>query len=243
LLPFLEQNAISNAWDDSEFSFGPRNASLASQRLSILNCPSSPADKVLESGAIKFGAGPSIGLDIWHADYAGNGFADNRNLDDQSARGMFGVAIETFYLESIKHSDVLDGHSTTILYWESFGGAFFRRNGNVLLQSSFDTYPAMGLILVARDHSGVAHAFPFSTVATIKSYLGAWAGLRVAGLANQDVKAINWENRGMEPFSMHSGSCTFAFVDGRVQNLSEQIERKVLVGLCTRNGNEVVLPE
>ena len=244
LLPFLEQTAIANAWDDREYSFGPKNSKLAAQRLSILNCPSSTANQILQSGAMKFGSVAVSGLDLWYADYAGNANSNDHVIGNQQiTRGMFAISIETFSLNRVKHSDVVDGTSNTILYWESLGGAWFNRRSSKLLQSTFDSYPAMGLIVVVRDRSGVPQAYPFATVATIKSYLGAWAGFRVGGLAQAGVRPINWENRSMEPFSLHTGSFTIGFVDGQVQNVSEQIDREVLVGLSTRDGHETAYLE
>ena len=68
---------------------------------------------------MKFGSVAVSGLDLWYADYAGNANSNDHVIGNQQiTRGMFAISIETFSLNRVKHSDVVDGTSNTILYWE-----------------------------------------------------------------------------------------------------------------------------
>jgi prepilin-type processing-associated H-X9-DG protein len=51
----------------------------------------------------------------------------------------------------------------------------------------------------------------------------------------------HWSDTGFSSF--HSGGCHFAFADGHVQFLSEEIAIDVLHALVTRAGNEITSGE
>jgi prepilin-type N-terminal cleavage/methylation domain-containing protein/prepilin-type processing-associated H-X9-DG protein len=224
LLPYLDQQPLSNRYDWNVPWFDTVNQPVVNTQLSIWQCPSAPggriqdgmSDTVMPPPQEKFPGTAACG------DYAGMGVVDKGlaqgGLIDPPGgpRDVRGNYEGVFPINASRRlADILDGPSYTILIAECAGRPQLWRTGNTV----------DGLVL-----SG-----------------GPWAsrnllwgrGATADGTAFFGPCAVNCTN-DREVYSFHRGGANVALADGHVRFLSTSIDIRVFAKLVTRDGGEIV---
>jgi len=219
LAPFLELPECS----DGSSTFRSVNQEWLTNSPRVLLCPSSLVPEKLERISAAF-SGPETGLFSETCDYVGNGGSGK-------SRGTVGVQIAG-RIRNVSVADVHDGLSNTLLFWESVGGAsFLSRSGSRFSGAVQLQIPENFRFFVGDTSSGVSIYLNSSTVASSKSYLLSWAGLRIGNI-HPDDDVINKSNGFGRMFSMHSGGIVVAMADGSVQFLDESTNREVVISMA-----------
>jgi prepilin-type processing-associated H-X9-DG protein/prepilin-type N-terminal cleavage/methylation domain-containing protein len=229
LLPYLEQENLKNRWDYTDFRnnvAGDRNATTA-QVLKVLLCPSDQ----LPDSVFHF-EDPRFPQYAWaygfygKSSYGGNG--GTRSYQIQSKDGIF------FQDSRIRIADVTDGTSSTFLFGErsdldpefdrlafAFGSAFY----------PFGNWGKWAAVF----SGGTAIEHLLSTPVPINYRVPAGISHGEFGLPGGAA-----HNRLCAFGSGHPGGANFAFADGSVRFVSENIPLTTLQALSTRAGGEVI---
>jgi prepilin-type N-terminal cleavage/methylation domain-containing protein/prepilin-type processing-associated H-X9-DG protein len=232
LLPFIEQK---NAYDQYRQSLNwndPANAPVTKLVVRLFQCPSTPEPKRLD-GLPE--ATPWTADVAAVTDYSPTIGVDERlqiaNMVDFAGPGMLPKNSES------RRAQVTDGLSNTILYAESAGRPFlYRRNQRV------------GGLPGHRVNGGgwVRPGTDFSVDGS------SYDGLTIPGPCA--VNCTNGDDFGSTPFphpyygsegsgeayAFHPGGANFAFGDGSVRLLSQNISIREFARLVTRDGGEAV---
>jgi prepilin-type processing-associated H-X9-DG protein len=223
LLPYLELDTLFRRYDWTASWFDPPNQTVVNVQLKVWQCPSAPADRVM-NGLLPTVAPPPADLYAGTAacgDYAGMGTIDAglepTGLIDSTGprdeRGHFEGAFPVNHTRSF--ADFLDGTSQTILIGECAGRPQLWRAGK--------------------------------QVANVWLTGGPWAsrnllwgrGSTPNGTAFFGPCAVNCTN-DREVYSFHPGGAGVVFTDGSVRFLKATIEIRIFARLVTRAGGEVV---
>ena len=225
LLPYLEQENLQRKWDYSDYRnnvAGGRDAATA-QVLPILLCPSDPLpdavflfnNEHLPQYAWAFGY---YGM----SSYGGNAGKRSVGPNQLSRDGIF------FPDSSIRLADVTDGASNTFLFGE--------RSDRDPEYDRFTLASAPGF-------------YPLEEIGTWASVIFTGGGSLPEHLLSTPV-SINYRMRPPGTVgamndrlcafgSAHPGGANFAWADGSVRFVSENIPLATLQALSTRNGGEV----
>lgn len=230
LLPFLEQNALYRSFNRNLPSNSPDNSSSIAHAPSILKCPSTAESEVLVDLYERF-SGPSVtGLVGQTCDYSGN---DGAYVSSKAFFGTIRLRVGSLVKER-RLSEVTDGTSNTFLFWESAGdGVRLSRQVRV----SIDVGAAESFSYLI--DSNPLNSLHSTTRASSKSYLCAWSGFRVGTVMPVDGRSLNFSNRFGEPFSPHIGIVNFAFTDGSVRSVSENVNAETTVALATAQSADI----
>ncbi len=246
ILPFIEQANLYNQWNFNRSWNHAPNLAMASARLSVWVCPSTPgggeappATQIHDTARDEAGAKTLV----WPAATGGLGPADYGSINE--VRRAFyessGLPLPGGILRGIPGAmsrdlitrirDFTDGTSNTLLITETCGRPAlyyknFRRSGLYVADgwgwADIDTVSA-SLDGAAADGSATnstSSSAPYNT--TIQGRC-----------------AINCTNGG-ELYSWHVGGVQTSMADGSARFLSENIDASVLAALCTRAGGEVL---
>ncbi len=217
ILPFLEQAAVSDLFDDNfRYDEGTNRAILDQMMPKVFICPSTPDGGV---------GGPQRGpYASQKADYTGAKLAyldDGTPLEDRKT--MFSV------WRNISFANATDGLSSSLMYFESAGrnrlwvdGVPYPDTNYLLSESDCDwTSPTTGTILVRMAMGSAPNGFRYP--------LGFDAGYR-----------INHTNYFNSMYSFHPGGIQAVFGDGSVRFLSESLYMPMVPMLATIDGGEVL---
>jgi len=237
LLPFIEQNNLFKAYDQTKNWNDPLNKGAVQTVIPTFLCPSSVLAPDRLDGLPE--ASPWTPTIATTTDYSPTIGVDPRlksaNLVDQDGKGFLPKN------ESPRFRDVRDGASNTILYAESAGRPFVIRKGVIVSTdlvasrvnaggwcrpasdfsvdgSSYDglTFPGPCAINCTNGEDVVPGGFPHS-------YYGS-------------------EGTG-ETYSFHNGGATVAFGDGSARFLADSIGIREFARLVTRDGQEITTGE
>ena len=231
LLPFIEQGNLSSqfdynaAWFDGSSS---DNFNVISANLAIYKCPSSPSVE---------------GADAYHCIGAAAGdygsinevkrkvFTDVLGFDDPGKTARLGL-LASFVKNRI--SAVSDGTSNTLYVVECAGQPeVYIASGRMTLED-FGNYTDDKVVefngtLVPTDGTGWADPNCGFSI----------NGASNDGLLKSGPRMINAINVS-EAYAFHEGGASFAMADGSSHFLSDSIDAKTFVALCTRAGGEVI---
>lgn len=232
LLPYLDLHQFYQRFDLSGTCHASVNAPLLKMRPAVLKCPSAGESEMLHHMASEFSGPAMTGIDGLTCDYAGNhGVLSHFRA---SRLGSIRIRIGTLAREH-RLREMLDGTSHTLMVWETVGdGLWLSEKYRVPL----DTQCPTGFFYLV---AGVPGATLVSTTqSSYKTYLASWSGFRVGSIQEDDPVLINYSNGSLQPFSSHRDTLPVAFVDGRVQTLSTQVDRNALIALAASQDGEVV---
>lgn len=215
ILPFLEQPALFDSFDDTKSFFDPANVNVTMTPVSAYLCPSSPSNpREMEIGTGSTTSSTGIAGDyvVFHQiSYTGTGV---------TCTGCLPAAPKP--ANSItKFSDITDGLSNTILMAEQAGRPDF---------------------YVGREkqasNASITNAKFWGCWASYQSVTaqGSNASIPPGAGANYTLNRTN--SQGV--YSFHSGGALFGFCDGSVHYLSENADLVTLISLWTRNGQETI---
>ncbi len=228
MLPFFEQNALYESIDKNVPSNSLPNKSKIEKSPSLLKCPSAMESELLVDLSDRF-SGPSVaGLQAQACDYSGN---DGAYISGKAHFGTIRLRVGSVVRER-RLSEVSDGTSNTFLFWESVGERiwFSRQVSFPMNEGASATFT----YLIELDPSS---ALQSTTRASTKSYLYSWSGFRIGTVVGG---AINESNQIGEPFGEHTGVVNFAFTDGSVRSLSQDVDAAVVVALATAQNHDSV---
>jgi prepilin-type N-terminal cleavage/methylation domain-containing protein/prepilin-type processing-associated H-X9-DG protein len=230
LLPYIEQSAMFQNYDQTKNWFDPPNLPVTSVRLSVLECPSTPSPERQD------GIPESIPWTqvVACTDYAAVNGVDPRlftaGLVDKADKGMLPKN------EKPRIADIIDGTSNTIALLESAGRPKLYRLGQ----------PIGDLPVPRVNGGGWSRAANDITL----------NGLTADGVLAPGPCAINCANGedfssqypdpyyGVQgtgaPYSFHTGGINIAFADGSVRFVQQNISIRTMGQLVTRAGGEVV---
>ncbi len=229
ILPQLEQGNLYSTlvfqesghgnWDVN----GSANEAACGTFLSVLRCPSMPVPEHLDNQGIPRRVPVS---------YRGNS-GSRASADDASAALPGTISLESldqdgifFACSSVRIQHITDGTSNTLLTCESMTDPVFMKDGQLM------DYWAVGSRQVDTCLcDGGNGGTEFS------EFIGStYAGLNL----RRTSPATHGVVMDLSFGSYHIGGAQFAFADGAVRFFSETIDLRVLQGLSSRNGGEVL---
>lgn len=242
LLPYCDQQATYQALDFSDSVFSPENIKSLGDPPPYLLCPSSPQVAVIEKLPAHF-SGQSI--ETSHAKASGYVCNSGTYVDPLQRGTVFFGSIHCTIPEicsSYQYSDLKQGASQTILFWERVSNAVYEKGQQIggRIDATSD-YP--GGFSMRGEDLRIVHS---ATGASVRAYKFAWMGFNIGMIAAQDVTGkywqidryrgflhtINFSNSRSQPYSRHPGVAGFVMADGSVQFLSEDISPHVLAEMA-----------
>lgn len=244
LLPYLEQSVIHSQFDRNGYVHAGANRDALQQRLPVLSCVSAGESSLLSNIAERV-SGPAVdGLNSVACDYSGSGgvweFAGRLSVENAGI-----VRLRVGGEAGIRVAEVRDGLSNTLLAWESAGDSLYLPGAARFRLTMQDGAPP-GFYWRERNRGFHSVGRPSSL-----TYLYSWCGFRTGSLtawSNAGVqvdpltgngKAMNQTNRFGEPFSLHPSGAGFAYADGSVRFLSDEIDSAALSSLITISDGQV----
>jgi prepilin-type processing-associated H-X9-DG protein len=230
LLPYFDQDNLRKKWDSNDNRnnvAGGRNATQA-QVIQVLLCPSDPLpDRVWELTA-DTGASPPWSWGFYALSSYG-GSAGLRAVHSGGPPSFPRISRDgVFFLGSdLRLMNVTDGTSNTLLFGERlhYDPEFDRRRPVIWSgATAVGGWGRWGYVA----NAGVMFQVTLHAAAPIN--------YRVP--PNGDFSTL--ENRGCAFGSGHPGGANFAFADGSVRFLSDNMPLATLQALCTRAGGEAV---
>jgi prepilin-type N-terminal cleavage/methylation domain-containing protein/prepilin-type processing-associated H-X9-DG protein len=232
ILPFIEQKAIYDRYDQTQNWSAPVNVLVTSQPISIYQCPSVPNPQRLDADPNQNYTPPIVAV----RDYAGIYQVDPRLVNAKlAADAGLGVMSKTV---DVRITDITDGTSNTIHVIESAGRPDVWRVGKLVVSAS------------------TTHGVQGGGWCRPASELPALVGSSADGSVPVGPCGINCTNgedaRGVYPdpiygtdgtghiYAFHSGGANALFADGSVHFLASSTNISILAALLTRSGGEAV---
>ncbi len=252
VLPFVEEESVYNQYDITLPWFDAANAKVSAERISVLECPSSPVSHVYTGMDAAFaGLSPNAmtTFTVATTDYfAISGASSATTVKAPSTipagyfvaypnaslqtdlSGVFGAQSSTSGCYRL--ADTSDGLSNTVMIGEMAGRPWlFVAGGEQVPHEAFPSYVSVGStngdIMLNYGMGAWVHNNNFT--------MGTWSR---DGALKGGPCAINCSNyRGMFGFHPH-GACA-AFADGSVHLLAAEMTPAVFFALVTARANEV----
>lgn len=239
LLPFLEQTNLDDQLRSATSTFSINNGNLLSQPLDLLWCPSASSDPViLVDIATRFSGAAEPGMTAVTCDYIGNGgYIPTVPTDPVLIDGPIGVQIPGSGVPKETMARTSDGLSNTLLYWESIGNVVIPSNSGGL-ELDVNIAAKSGFVMAIYGPPNVTYVS--NGVASSKSYLHSWAGIRLGNMREVAGRLVNVGNGTGEPCSRHPGGAYAVLLDGSVCMLSRDLSPQVGFALASARGREVV---
>ena len=229
MLPFFEQKALYESIDKNVPSNSVPNKSKIEKSPSLLKCPSAMDSELLVDLSDRF-SGPSVaGLQAQACDYSGN---DGAYIAGKAHFGTIRLRVGSIVRER-RIGEVTDGTSNTFLFWESAGDRIWFSK-NVSIPMNEGASPTFTYLIDMNPSS----ALQSTTRASTKSYLYSWSGFRIGTVVGG---AINESNQYGEPFGEHPGVVNFAFTDGSIRSLSQNVDSDIVVALATAQNYDLAV--
>lgn len=215
LLPYLEQRALYDAWDDRLGFFEGANGDLAATIVPTYKCPTAPSEAVYEYE--KIGPQPTRMATL---DYKG---CQGANSADPLVKhwGRTGWAAGIINRDYTSPGKITDGLSQTVLLVESVGGSDLYGPDRTPWIRPRIWYP--------EDGSWVGRAL---------SSVSPTAYAIISRVSRCTVNCSNSYDYG--PYSFHEGGAYAVLVDGSVRLLSEEIDPTILLGLYCYDDGDVL---
>jgi prepilin-type N-terminal cleavage/methylation domain-containing protein/prepilin-type processing-associated H-X9-DG protein len=222
LLPYFEQDNLYKMWDfDNQKNVAGRTNATQAQVIKLLICPSDalPADVVENRTAV---SPPWCWGFYGMSSYGGNAGTRSVPFPGMSRDGIF------FIGSCVRFADILDGTSNTLLFGERYHhDPEFDRLRPVLMPGIAPIEEAGKWGFVAGDPGIMANVTLHSA-----------APINYRMPSDGDLLALI--TRDCAFGSGHPGGANFAFADGCVKFVSENIPQSTHQALSTRAGGEVV---
>ncbi|UUO08916.1 DUF1559 domain-containing protein [Blastopirellula sp. J2-11] len=225
LLPYFEQSALANLYDQNYAFFDVKNQEAIETKLNVFECPSTPGGTQL-TPELRYRDSSGFNIDSdrggWTTDYAGQ-----RGIHSSTHAIYAPGAGSTNHLGVFggggtgrKFRDITDGTTNTIIVHESAGRAQWLHRDN-------------GELISANPEFG--------------GWFDYWAGPSAGwmygfeddGVTKKGPRFINASNKWANPLSFHTGGIEVALTDGSVRFLSDTTNNNVFIALCTYSGGEV----
>lgn len=226
LLPYFEQSALANQYDDNYAFFHVNNQAAIETKLTLFECPSTPGGtQMTPELRYRDSSGWNIVSDrgAWSTDYAGQrGIHSNTysiyapGAGDDTNLGIFGGGDS-----GRKFRDITDGTTNTIIVHESAGRSKWQ-------------YRTGGKLVTANPEFGGWFDYWAGPAA------GWTYGFEDDGVTRYGPRFLNASNKWANPFSFHPGGVQAALADGSVRFLPDTTNNTTLIALCTYGGGEVI---
>jgi prepilin-type N-terminal cleavage/methylation domain-containing protein len=240
ILPFMEQSAIYDLYDETFNWFNIANSVAVKTRVPAFHCPSvtnpQRTDGIPENTPWRDGV-------CAVTDYSATTAVAERTYDaglvDEWGKGVLARN------EKAKFKDVKDGLSNTIMYAESAGRPYLWRRGNNLVSQILPQHrvngggwcrPASEIIVDGASSNGTSFPGPSAINATNGDDFGT-AGPS-AGVFPHPYYGSDGSS---EIFSFHAGGAFVLMADGSVHFMNESMDIRELAALVTRNGGETAV--
>jgi prepilin-type N-terminal cleavage/methylation domain-containing protein/prepilin-type processing-associated H-X9-DG protein len=213
LLPYLEQQSLYDQYRwDTDAGGVSENAGARTVQLKFLQCPSAEPDRTLDWQNPKTAE--------WSRNNACTDYAVVRGVDPALATQGLISPVENFdgvlgINVITRVADIVDGTSRTILVAEDAGRPALWQGGQEV---------------------GALMCGPWVQWGSCQITVG---GATLPGYTRPGACAINCTNDS-EIYSFHPESANVLFADGSVRLLDASIDIRVLAGLVTRDGGEVI---
>ncbi len=243
LLPYLEQSNLHSKFDRRGYFHSMVNREHLTTRVPILYCASIGEPSVLASISSSVSGSAVEGLASLTCDYSGSGGVwDFASRLDGNNGGVIRLRVSN--QSGTRVAEVRDGLSNTFFAWESAGDGLYLPGMKRMRQAIQDHAPDS---FNWRERGG---SFQSSGRASSLTYLYSWTGFRTGSLTawspsgiqvnprTEQGRAMNQTNRFGEPYSFHPSGANFAYSDGSVGFLAEDIDAAVLsylVSIADRN--------
>jgi prepilin-type N-terminal cleavage/methylation domain-containing protein/prepilin-type processing-associated H-X9-DG protein len=253
ILPYIEQEALGNAYDPTTNWDSATNLPLTSVPLAVAVCPSSPNPTRLDSNpaaSAPTGWGTNNPPIVAVTDYAGvygvhPAFSAATGITPANPFGVItnnvGADPEEVPITSIK-----DGTSNTFLVVESAGRPYLFQNGGVQQGRDLTAHgvngggwsrPASEIWIIGfSDKAGTVPGGPYT--------VNAANGLDTTGvypLTTPIGAALGTDGSG-QIFGFHAAGANIALADGSVRLITKDVTPAVVAALATRSNADVVPP-
>ena len=230
ILPFIEQGNLASQYDFKQAWFDQENSdnyTVIATQVNVYKCPSSP---------VKDGTDPYHCVGAAAGDYGSINEVKKRVYTDVLEVAEPSEAARAGLLAKFKKNPISaasDGTSNTLFVAECAGQPEVYIAGRKMTMDDFENYEDDKVVnfegnLVPVDGTGWADPdCGFSINGALDS-----------GLDKYGPRMINAINVS-EAYSFHPGGANFAMADGSTHFISDDIDAKTFVGLCTRAGGEV----
>ena len=227
ILPYIDQGNIYNNMNYNSAWSALVNRPMVSRQIPVFACPSTPGDNrkdphwVVGAAAGDYGSVNEVKKKV---------YTDVLGLADPGSNARAGALAK--YLPN-KLRDVTDGSSNTIMLAEAAG------QPNVYVASG----PMTPELFALYSDDKITDLGGTYAPADGTGWADPDCGFSINGATNDGLdkygpRMINAINVS-EAYSFHTGGAHFAFADGSVHFLSENIDTRTFVNLCTRAGGEV----
>jgi type II secretory pathway pseudopilin PulG len=255
VLPYIEQDNISKAYNFSQPWFDASNAAIVKQRIAILECPSSPVAReytATDPALAGQSANPTTTFTVTVTDYfalsgassattprapstipAGYFYAYPGASPATDLSGPFGA--QALVPASRRFIEVTDGLSNTAMLSEMSGRPFlYLANRQKVAAANFPSYVTAGLVDAADN---VPLDYGWGSWAHNNNFnVGTWSA---DGTMQGGPCAVNCSNyRGV--YSFHTAGATTALADGSVRTFSGSTSLAVFFAFITARGGEVI---
>ncbi len=229
LLPYLEQQNIYNAYDQTKNWHDPKNV-VVKTRLTTLECPSSIFPERLDGLPEASPWQPNV---CANTDYSPTIGIDKRleaaKLVDYAGKGLMPKN------EQPRFGNCRDGLSNTIAYAESAGRPYLFRGAKQIGDLPDSKVNAGGWCRPASDFSIDGASYDGATL----------PGAAAINATNGDEFGSTFPHPyygsegTSEPYSFHAGGANFVYGDGSVHFLSDSLNIREFARLVTRSNGEV----
>ncbi len=180
LLPYIEETGRDEQIRTAPTTFDIANVGVLAVPIGLLSCPSADREPVLLTDIATLFSGPSVtALDAVTCDYTGNGgYNPTIPTNPALADGPIGAQIPGSGIPKETMARTSDGLSNTLLFWESIGTAIIPGSGGLELDVNGGAKSSFVLSL----YGPPAVAYRSTGVASTKSYVHSWAGLRLGNI-------------------------------------------------------------
>ncbi len=237
LLPFIEETNRNEEICAAPTTFDAVNSPVLSEPVGLLSCPSASGAPVRLTEIASLFSGPGVpGNTAVTCDYIGNGgYIPSIPTNPALTDGPIGAQIPQSGIPRENMARISDGLSNTLLFWESIGGAIINTGG----APEFDVNDAAESSFVFSIYGPPVVMYPSVGVASSKSYLHSWAGLRIGNLWESSGRVVNVGNTAGQPCSRHPGGANAVLVDGSIRFLARNLSPEVGFALASARGREV----
>ena len=230
LLPYADGLELYSRFDLAVPTNSQNNKSLLRAVPSYLQCPSASEREVLHDMSGHF-SGPIVPeLNGIACDYMGNGGClDNGTIEFGVIRARVGKLTR-----ERRFSEITDGSSHTLLFWESVGGYLRRFGSGTKASIDRDCQSTIEFSLDSSDRNLLRSR----TQASSKSYMFSWSGFRTGMMQAYKGRVANVSNEYGGLFSSHVAIVPCCLSDGCIRLLSDSIDANVAIALATAGKGE-----